>query len=102
MMARGVRSAHRAVGLAEKFGLLPWRAGSLVLTGWATAIGSGITEAARLIDDEIDNATAVGPLPQYYLGLAAEILLAAGRPADGLGQLDRPIAALDDPWLRLT
>jgi tetratricopeptide (TPR) repeat protein len=92
-------AAHRAVGLAEKFGLLPWRAGSLVLTGWATAIGSGITEAARLIDDEIDNATAVGPLPQYYLGLAAEILLAAGRPADGLGHLDRAIAGIDEPGI---
>ena len=55
------------------------------LAGWATAVGSGVAEAARLIDAEIDNATAAGPLPQYYLGLAAEVLLAAGRPADGLG-----------------
>src|SRR5258708_26365327 len=99
MMPSGVRSAHRAVGLAEKFGLLAWRAGSLVLTGWATAIGSGSTEAARLLDDEIDNATAVGRLPQYYLGLAAEILLAAGRPADGLGHLDRAIAGIDEPGI---
>src|SRR5260370_6154910 len=99
MMPSGVRSAHRAVGLAEKFGLLPCRAGSLVLTGWARAIGSGITGAARLIDDEIDNATAAGPLPQYYLGLAAEILLAAGRPADGLGHLDRAIAGIDEPGI---
>ena len=36
----------------------------------------------RLVDAEIDNATAAGPLPQYYLGLAAEVLLAAGRPTD--------------------
>ena len=40
--------------------------------------------AAQLIDAEIDKATAAGPVPQYYLGLAAEVLLAAGRPADGL------------------
>jgi class 3 adenylate cyclase/tetratricopeptide (TPR) repeat protein len=90
-------TAHRAAALAEKFGLLPWRAGSLLLTGWATAIGSGVADAARLIDAEIDKATAGGPLPQYYLGLAAEVLLAAGRPADGLAHLDRAIAGIDEP-----
>jgi tetratricopeptide (TPR) repeat protein len=91
--------ARRAAGLAEKFGLLPWRAGSLVLAGWATASGSGVADAARLIDAEIGNATAVGPLPQYYLGLAAEVLLAAGRPADGLAHLDRAIAGIDEPGI---
>ena len=90
-------AAHRAAELAEKFGLMPWRAGSLVLAAWATAIGSGVADAARVIDAEIGNATAVGPLPQYYLGLAAEVLLAAGRSADGLAHLDRAIAGIDEP-----
>jgi tetratricopeptide (TPR) repeat protein len=92
-------AAHRAAGLAEKFGLLPWRAGSLVLAGWATAIGSGLADSVRLIDAEIDNATRAGPLPQYYLGLAAEVLLAAGRPADGLAHLDRAIAGIEEPGI---
>ncbi len=91
--------AHRAAGLAEKFGLMPWRASSLVLAAWATAVGSGIADAARLIDAEIGKATAIGPLPQYYLGLAAEILLAAGRAADGLAHLDRAIAGIDEPGI---
>jgi class 3 adenylate cyclase/tetratricopeptide (TPR) repeat protein len=90
-------AARRAVALAQKFGLLPWRAGGLLLTGWATAVGAGIADAARLIDAEIDNATATSNLPQYFLGLAAEVLLAAGRPADGLAHLDRAIAAIDEP-----
>jgi tetratricopeptide (TPR) repeat protein len=90
-------TAHRALGLAEKFGLSPWRASSVVVTSWATAIGSGVADAVRRIDAEIGNATAVGPLPQYYLGLAAEVLLAAGRPADGLAHLDRAIAGIDEP-----
>jgi predicted ATPase len=85
--------------LAERYGLPPWRASCLVLTGWATAIGSGVAGAARLIDAEIGNATAVGPLPQYYLGLAAEVLLVAGRPADGLAHLDRAIAGSDEPGI---
>ena len=57
----------------------------------------GNADAVRLIDAEIGNATAVGPLPQYYLGLAAEVLLAAGRPADALVHLDRAIAGIDEP-----
>jgi predicted ATPase len=91
--------ASRAAALAEKYGLPVWRAGSLLLTGWATALGSGVADAARLIDAEIDKATAVGPVPQYYLGLAAEVLLAAGRAADGLAHLDRALAAIDEPGI---
>jgi predicted ATPase len=90
-------AARRAVTLAQKFGLLPWRAGGLLLTGWATAVGAGIADAARLIDAEIENATATGVFRQYYLGLAAEVLLANGRPADGLAHLDRAIAGIDEP-----
>jgi tetratricopeptide (TPR) repeat protein len=89
--------AHRAATLAEKFGMLPWRASSLVLTGWATATGSGVADGARLIEAELDKATATGPVPQYYLGLAAEVLLAAGRPGDGLAHVDRAIAGIDEP-----
>lgn len=93
--------ARRAVTLAEKFGLLPWRASSMVLIGWAGATGSGIAAAARMIDAEIDNATRVGPVPQFYLGVAGEVLLAAGRPADGLAHIDRAIAAIDEPGVGL-
>ena len=89
--------ARRLGALAEKFGLMPHRSQVLLLSAWANATGSGAAEAARLIDAEIDQATAVGPFPRYYLGLAAEVLLAAGRPADGLAQLDRAIATIDEP-----
>ncbi len=90
-------AASRAAALAEKFGLTQWRAGSLVLTAWATAVGAGIADAARLVDAEIGNATATGPLPQYFIGLAAEVLLGAGRAADALAHLDRAIAGIDEP-----
>jgi class 3 adenylate cyclase/tetratricopeptide (TPR) repeat protein len=89
--------ASRAVALADKFGLSPYRAGSLVIVAWANATGAGVADAARLIDAEIDNAVATGPVPQYNLGLAGEVLLAAGRPADALDYLDRAIAAIDEP-----
>ncbi|MGA2057878.1 MAG: adenylate/guanylate cyclase domain-containing protein [Bradyrhizobium sp.] len=89
-------AAHRAAALAEKFGLPPWRASSQILVAWATATGASNADAVALIDAEIANATAVGPLPQYYLGVAAEVLLAAGRPADALAHLDRAIAGIDE------
>jgi class 3 adenylate cyclase/tetratricopeptide (TPR) repeat protein len=91
------RTADRAAALAEKFGLLRWRAGSLLIAAWATAVGSGVADAARLFDAEIGDAKARGPLPQYLLGLAAEVLLAAGRPADGLTHLDRALSGVDEP-----
>jgi class 3 adenylate cyclase/tetratricopeptide (TPR) repeat protein len=90
-------AADSAAALAEKFGLLQWRASSLVIAAWATAIGAGVADAARLIDAEIGKATAAGPLPQYYLGVAADVLLTAGRAADGLAHLDRAIAGIDEP-----
>ena len=90
-------AASRAVALAQKFGLAPWRAGSLLLTAWASAVGAGIADAARLVDAEIASATASGPLPQYFIGLAAEVLLGAGRAADVLAHLDRAIAGIDEP-----
>src|SRR6202040_4212065 len=83
--------------LAERFTLSSWHSGSLLLTSWATAFGNGITNAAQLVEAEIDKVTTVSPVPQYYLGLAAEVMLAAGRPADGLAHLDRAIATIDEP-----
>ena len=90
-------AASRAAALAQKFGLTQWRANSLLQTAWATAVGAGIAEAARLVDAEIASATASGPLPQYFIGLAAEVLLGAGRAADALAHLDRAIAGIDEP-----
>jgi tetratricopeptide (TPR) repeat protein len=89
--------ASRAAALAQKFGLTQWRANSLLQTAWATAVGGGIADAARLVDAEIASATASGPLPQYFIGLAAEVLLGAGRPADALAHLDRAMAGIDEP-----
>jgi class 3 adenylate cyclase/tetratricopeptide (TPR) repeat protein/energy-coupling factor transporter ATP-binding protein EcfA2 len=90
-------AARRASDLAEKFGLPLWRASSLLLAAWSTAVGSGVAEAAQVVDAELASATAAGPLPQYYLGVAAEVMLAAGRPADGLAHIDRAIAGIDEP-----
>jgi tetratricopeptide (TPR) repeat protein len=56
----------------------------------------GCRAADRRRDRQCHRGRSAGPLPQYYLGLAAEVLLAAGRPADALGHLDRAIAGIDE------
>jgi predicted ATPase len=94
-------AAKRLAAMVEKFGLLPLRGHSILLSAWANAIGSNVAASAQLIDTEIDRATAVGPLPRYYYGLAAEVMLAAGRPVDGLAHADRAIAKLDEPRVGL-
>ena len=85
------------MALAEKFGLFAYVASSLVLAAWGSAAGSGIADAAGLIDAKIAPATAAGPVPQYYLGVAADVLLAAGRAGEALTYLDRAIAGVDEP-----
>ena len=90
-------AASRGAALVQKFGLTQWRANCLLHTAWANAVGDGIADAARLVDAEIVSATASGPLPQYFIGLAAEVLLGAGRAADALAHLDRAIAGIDEP-----
>jgi class 3 adenylate cyclase/tetratricopeptide (TPR) repeat protein len=92
-------AAQRALALAEKFGLYAYGASSSVLVGWASAVGSGIADAASLIDAKIAAATAAGPVPQYYLGVAADVLLAAGRAGDALAHLDRAAAGVDEPGI---
>jgi tetratricopeptide (TPR) repeat protein len=88
--------AQRAATISEKFRLLPWRAGSLILVAWATALGGAAADAARIVDAEIDQATSTSPAVIYYLGLTAEVLLAANRPADGIALLDRALAGIDE------
>jgi class 3 adenylate cyclase/tetratricopeptide (TPR) repeat protein len=92
-------AAERAFGVAEKFGIRTYGASSLMLTAWASAIGSGVAGAAHTVVKEIENATAAGPVPQYYLGLAADILLTAGRAAEGLTFVDRALARVDEPGI---
>jgi class 3 adenylate cyclase/tetratricopeptide (TPR) repeat protein len=93
--------ARHAVTVSEKFGLLPWRAGSLILVAWATAMGGATADAARLIDAEIEKATSAGSAMIYNLALAAEVLLTANRPGDGIALLDRVLRAIEEPGVGL-
>ncbi len=89
--------ARRSVTISEKFGLAPWRVGSLVLVAWATAMGGAAADAGRLIDAEMEQMTSASAAVIYNLALAAEVLLAANRPSDGIALLDRVLTAAEEP-----
>ncbi len=105
--SRGDREAtlatvRRLAGPAEKLGLYFYGVAVPLYTAWATAAGPGTSDAARVIDAEIDKVIALGsPLTRHFLSVAAEVLLAAARPADALALLDRAIALTDEPGVGL-
>jgi class 3 adenylate cyclase len=93
-----VAASRRVIALSEKYGLAAYRSTGLLLLAWAEAgTEAGLANAAQTFDTEIDNAIARGTVPQYFLGLGSEVLLSAGRPADGLAYADRALAAIDEP-----
>ena len=84
---RGRRIVPRR--LAEKFGLLPWRASSLVLTGWATAVGVG--RRRRGAPDRRRNRQCHGGRPAAAILSRPGGRSAAGRrPAGGRSRSSRP------------
>ena len=89
--------ARRAATISEKFGLAPWRGGSLILMAWATAMGGAAADAAEIIDAEIEQTASTSPAVIYYLGLAGEVLLVANRPADGIALLNRALVGIEEP-----
>jgi hypothetical protein len=93
--------ARRSLTISEKFGLLPWQSGSLILVAWATAMDGAAADAARLIDAEIEQAASTATAMIYNLTLAAEVLLAANRPGDGMALLDRIFTAIEEPGVGL-
>ena len=91
-------AVQRLAGPAKKLGLYWYGVNVPMLTAWATAEGAGIADAARVIDVEISKVLAHGmSLTRHYLAVTAEVLLAAGRAADGLAHLDRAIAMTSEP-----
>jgi predicted ATPase/class 3 adenylate cyclase len=91
-------TSHRLHALSEKYGLAPYRTSGLLLLAWAQATTeAGLAKAAQIFDTEIEKAIALAAVPQYFLGLASETFLDAGRPADGLAYTDRALAAIDEP-----
>jgi class 3 adenylate cyclase/tetratricopeptide (TPR) repeat protein len=83
--------AECTIALADKYGFPPYRAGAMLLSVWANG-GN-----AQLVEEEIVEAAAAGPNGQYLLGVAGELMLAAGRRDRAAVMLDRALSANQEP-----
>jgi predicted ATPase/DNA-binding winged helix-turn-helix (wHTH) protein len=95
------RYAQAAIDIATGEGFSFWRAGGLVLRGWARAAGAEVVQGADP-DAGLDDirhgldawlATGSRTYHSYFLGLHADALLRLDRPAEALAPLDEAIAA---------
>jgi DNA-binding winged helix-turn-helix (wHTH) protein/predicted ATPase len=93
------RVATSALRLAEAEEFPFWRAGAMVLGGWAhvaarpadAAAAAGVDQIRRGLDDWL--ATGSRTYQPYYLGLLADALLRSGRDAEAAAVLDEAIGA---------
>jgi class 3 adenylate cyclase/tetratricopeptide (TPR) repeat protein len=89
---RAGRLAERMIALGDKYGFAPYRGGSTLLLAWARGAAS-----ADLVEQEIVQAAASGPNVQYLLGIAGEVMLAAGRHDRAQALLDQALVANEEP-----
>jgi class 3 adenylate cyclase/tetratricopeptide (TPR) repeat protein len=89
------RTAERAVQLTDRYGFLPYRAGAIVLLAWAR--GAERVGGVEALDEEIERAAAAGPNVQYLLGIAGEVMLAAGRGERAMDLFERALGANEEP-----
>ena len=86
--------AERMIALGDRYGFPSYRAGAMLLLAWARG-----TERAGSTDmeKEIAQAVAAGPNVQYLLGVAGEVMLAAGRSDRAEALVDRALVANQEP-----
>ena len=100
MRAEPQEAAHHAelaLTLADEHGFAYHRAVARILLGWARAVSGAAEEGLALLRDGLDAHRATGALMDrpYFLGLLAEALGAANRPADGLRTVAEALGMLD-------
>jgi predicted ATPase len=85
--------AETAGAVAAEHGLLFWRAGSEVMTGWALAASGTMEEGVTRLRKGLHDwqATGSGTYQTYYLGLLAELLIRAGRDEEAQRTLDEAL-----------
>jgi adenylate cyclase len=100
MRAEPQEAAHHAelaLALADEHGFAYHRAAARILLGWARAADGAAEEGLALLRDGLDAHRATGAQMDrpYFLGLLAEALGAANRPADGLRAVAEALGMLD-------
>ena len=95
--------AQRAETLSQEHGFSFWLGTGLVLKGWSLGQSAQFDAAFAALDEGIVifEATDAGVQLANFRGVRAEILLAAGRHAEGLAEAKRALGlaeAVEDMW----
>jgi predicted ATPase len=91
--ARAREYAAASAAVAAEHGLLFWRAGSAVMSGWALAASGAVDEGIKRLRQGLHawQATGSGTYQTYYLGLLAELLAQAGHGGEAGCVLDQAL-----------
>jgi predicted ATPase len=95
--------AETAGSVATDHGLLFWRAGSEVMSGWALAASGAMKEGINRLRQGLHDwqATGSGTYQTYYLGLLAELLIQNGRGEEARQTLDEALGLVQQTDERL-
>jgi adenylate cyclase len=90
---RARERAEAEASVAAEHGLLFWRAGSEVMTGWALAASGALDDGIERLRQGLYDwqATGSGTYQTYYLGLLAELLIRDGRGEEARQTLDEAL-----------
>ncbi|HMF15277.1 MAG TPA: protein kinase, partial [Gemmataceae bacterium] len=90
---RARERAEAEGSVAAEHGLLFWRAGSEVMTGWALAASGARDEGIELLRQGLRDWQATGSVTYqtYYLGLLAELLIQDGQAEEARRTLDEAL-----------
>ncbi len=93
------RSAQQMFEIADKLKLAPPRSVAVFMSGWATAWGDGLSSGLERMEAEFQRASSLGPLPQYYAALLADIRLAAGKASLAREVLEATLPTIKEPGI---
>ncbi len=93
------RSAEQMFEIADKLKLAPPRSVAVFMSGWASAWGDGLSSGLERMEAEFQRVSSLGPLPQYYAALLADIRLAAGKTGLARELLETTLPTIMEPGI---
>jgi predicted ATPase len=91
------RASHRLIEIGQRYEFPPQHAMGLFLSGWARAIGPDLTAGLELMEAEFTRASTLGPLPNFFATLLADVRVQSGRVAEAHQLIEQILAGLDGP-----
>ncbi len=89
--------AQQMIEIADKLKLAPPRSVAVFMSGWASARGDSLDRGHLEMEFEFQRVSSLGPLPQYYAALLADVRLAAGKTELARELLDATLPTITEP-----